>query len=118
MSPSTRRIRLTAPTCKVLCVPARGYRDELAGRMLTQFLEQQGFQVENAAATLRVDEMISVAREERGGSGLYFGGGTVHAYSRSFGLRENSGPRLPQAKLVVGIWGATENMLEICRASA
>lgn len=102
---------LTAPTCNVLCVPARGYRDELAGRMLMQLLDQQGFQVENAAATLRVDEMIQIAavsEVEAVCISVVAPSTLIHARSVCGKFRA----ALPRVKIVVGIWGATENMLE------
>ena len=49
------------PTCRVLCVPARAYRDELAGAMLMQLLEQQGFDAENASAALSPGELVEMA---------------------------------------------------------
>lgn len=102
---------LTAPTCSVLCVPARAYRDELAGRMLMQLLEQQGFQVENASATLSVDEMIALggtSEVEAICVSVVAPSTLIHARFICGKLRA----ALPQVKIVVGIWGATENMLE------
>src|SRR6202049_76107 len=40
---------LSPPICRVLCVPARAYRDELAGAMLVQLLRQQDFDSENVS---------------------------------------------------------------------
>jgi len=52
---------LSSPTCRVLCVPARAYRDELAGAMLVQLLRQQDFDAENASAALSSDELLEMA---------------------------------------------------------
>ena len=37
-----------AAVCRVCCLPARAERDELAGTMLVQLLQQQGFEAESA----------------------------------------------------------------------
>ena len=52
---------LSGPTCRVLCVPARAYRDELAGTMLVQLLRQHGFDAENASAALSGSELVEFA---------------------------------------------------------
>src|SRR4029453_16799219 len=52
---------LSGPTCRVLCVPARAYRDELAGTMLVQLLRQQDFDAENASAALSSGELLEMA---------------------------------------------------------
>src|SRR6516164_935333 len=44
--------------CRVLCLPASAYRDELAGEMLAQLLRNQGFEAENLPARLKDDELI------------------------------------------------------------
>lgn len=36
------------PPCRVYCLPARATRDELAGTMLAQLLQQQGAEAQNA----------------------------------------------------------------------
>ena len=98
---------LTAPTCSVLCVPARAYRDELAGQMLTQLLEQQAFQAENAAATLKPDEIIELAAKvdvEAICVSVVSPSTVIHARFICGKIRA----ALPRVKIVVGIWGATE----------
>ncbi|HEY0368257.1 MAG TPA: AI-2E family transporter, partial [Chthoniobacterales bacterium] len=55
-------VPLAVPTCSVLTIPARAYRDELAGLMLTQLLREQGFHAENAAAALSPNELIEQAK--------------------------------------------------------
>jgi predicted PurR-regulated permease PerM len=52
---------LSGPTCRVICVPARAHRDELAGEMLVQLLRQQGFDAENASAALTSGELVEMA---------------------------------------------------------
>jgi len=102
---------LTAPTTSVLCVPARAYRDQLAGAMLTQLLQQQGFQAENVAAAFSVQEVIELAMKSEVEAicvSVVAPSTQIHARFISGKLRA----ALPRTKIVVGIWGATENMVE------
>ena len=95
------------PTCGVLCVPARAYRDELAGLMLTQLLEQQGFQIENATAKLNLSEVIELATKADAEAiciSVVAPSTLIHARFLAGKIRA----ALPRAKIVVGIWGATE----------
>jgi predicted PurR-regulated permease PerM len=100
---------LSGPTCRVLCVPARAYRDELAGAMLVQLLRQQGFDAENASAALGDGELLEVAAKSDPEAiciSVVTPSTLIHARYLSAKLRA----QLPHAKIVVGIWGATENM--------
>ncbi|MDQ6624113.1 MAG: AI-2E family transporter [Verrucomicrobiota bacterium] len=102
---------LTAPTCSVLCIPARAYRDELAGAMLTQLLQQQGFHAENVAVALGLSEMINLAKKgdwEAICISVVAPSTQIHARFIAGKLRA----ALPRAKIVVGVWGASENMIE------
>ena len=100
---------LSGPTCRVLCVPARAYRDELAGAMLVQLLRQQDFDAENASAALSSGELLEMAAKSDPEAiciSVVTPSTLIHARYLSAKLRA----QLPHAKIVVGIWGATENM--------
>lgn len=100
---------LSPPTCRVLCVPAQAYRDELAGAMLVQLLRQQGFDAENASAALSIGELVEMAAKsdpEAICMSVVTPSTLIHARYLSAKLRA----QLPHMKIVVGIWGATENM--------
>jgi predicted PurR-regulated permease PerM len=100
---------LSPPTCRVLCVPARAYRDELAGAMLVQLLRQQDFDAENASAALSTGELVEMAAKSDPEAiclSVVTPSTLIHARYLSAKLRA----RLPHVKIVVGIWGATENM--------
>jgi predicted PurR-regulated permease PerM/methylmalonyl-CoA mutase cobalamin-binding subunit len=100
---------LSGPTCRVLCVPARAYRDELAGVMLVQLLRQQDFDAENASAALSSDELLEMAAKSDSEAiciSVVTPSTLIHARYLSAKLRA----QLPHVKIVVGIWGATENM--------
>lgn len=98
-----------APTCHVLSMPARAQRDELAANMLTQLLRQQGFEAESVSAALSHGEIV-----EHAAAGEFEvlcisvvpPSTLVHARYLAKKLRV----RLPDAKIVVGLWGATENL--------
>jgi predicted PurR-regulated permease PerM len=100
---------LSPPTCRVLCVPARAYRDELAGAMLVQLLRKQDFDAEIASAVLSSGELVEIAAKS-GPEAICISVVTpstlIHARYLSTKLRA----QLPHVKIVVGIWGATENM--------
>ena len=100
---------LSSPTCRVLCVPARAYRDELAGAMLVQLLRQQDFDAENTSAALSSSELLEMAAKSDPEAiciSVVAPSTLIHARYLSAKLRA----QLPHAKIVVGIWGATENM--------
>ena len=100
---------LSGPTCRVLCVPARAYRDELAGAMLLQLLRQQGFDAENASAALSSGELVEMAAKSDPEAiciSVVTPSTLIHARYLSAKLRA----QLPHVKIVVGIWGATEDM--------
>jgi predicted PurR-regulated permease PerM len=100
---------LSGPTCRVLCVPARAHRDELAGAMLVQLLRQQDFDAENASAVLSSGELVEMGAKSDPEAiciSVVAPSTLIHARYLSAKLRA----QLPHVKIVVGIWGATENM--------
>jgi len=100
---------VSPPTCRVLCVPARAFRDELAGEMLVQLLRQQGFVAENASAVLSSGELVEMAAKSDTEAicvSVVAPSTLIHARHLSAKIRA----QLPHVKIVVGIWGATENM--------
>jgi predicted PurR-regulated permease PerM len=100
---------LSAPTCRVFCVPARAHRDELAGAMLVQLLRQQDFDAENASAALSSGELVEMAAKSDPEAiciSVVAPSTLIHARYLTTKLRA----QLPNVKIVVGIWGATENM--------
>ncbi len=100
-------IPLSAPTCSVFCVPARAYRDELAGAMLTHLLQQQGFQAENAPAALSANEIVELTkRGEREAICISVVAPSTHIHARFICGKLRAA--LPEAKIVVGLWGASE----------
>src|SRR6202035_6038917 len=76
---------------------------------LVQLLRQQGFDAENASAALSSGELLEMAAKsdpEVICISVVAPSTLIHARYLSAKLRA----QLPHAKIVVGIWGATENM--------
>lgn len=99
------------PTCSVLCLPARAYRDELAGAMLTQLLQQQDFRAENASASLSPSELVDLAvKGEPEAICISVVAPSTQIHARFICGRIRAA--LPHVRIVIGVWGATENMIE------
>ncbi len=98
-----------APTCRVVCVPARAERDQIAGLMLVQLLRQQNFEAENFSAQLAGDEIVEAVTKTDCDAiciSVVPPSTLIHARYITRKLRE----RFRDAKIVVGFWGATENV--------
>jgi predicted PurR-regulated permease PerM/methylmalonyl-CoA mutase cobalamin-binding subunit len=100
-----------APACRVCCLPARAARDEIAGTMLVHLLQQQGFQAQNAPAKLVAGELVKMVDEadvDAACISVVAPSTVIHARYLCAKLRA----QLPNLKIVVGLWGATENIIQ------
>ena len=100
-----------APGYRVYCVPARAERDELAGTMLAQLLQQQDFEVKNASAKLDARELLDIVESDDAEVvciSVVSPSTVIHARYLCTKLRA----RFPRLKIIVGLWGATENASE------
>jgi predicted PurR-regulated permease PerM/methylmalonyl-CoA mutase cobalamin-binding subunit len=100
-----------APACRVCCLPARADRDEIAGTMLVHLLQQQGFQAQNAPAKLVAGELVKMVDEadvDAACISVVAPSTVIHARYLCAKLRA----QLPNLKIVVGLWGATENIIQ------
>jgi len=98
-----------APPCCVLCLPARAERDELAGAMLAHILRDQGFDAKNVPATFPGND-IAPLLDKSGIDAVCISvvapSTIIQARHLSLKVREHS----PALKILVGLWGATENV--------
>lgn len=102
---------LPAPDCRVYCLPARAERDELAGAMLAQLLEAHNFEAQSAPGKLPAGELVElVDKGEMDGVciSVVAPSTVIHARHLCTKLRT----RFPNLKIVIGLWGATENLTD------
>jgi predicted PurR-regulated permease PerM len=100
-----------APDCRVFCLPARAERDELAGTMLVQLARQQGFGAQNAPAKLVAGELLTLVGKADVDViciSVVAPSTVIHARYLCLKLRT----LLPKQKIVIGLWGATEDITE------
>ena len=95
--------------CSVLCLPVRAYRDELAGVMLMQLLQQRGCTVENAGSKMVSGELIE-AVEKAAVDAVCISVIAPSTIIQARHLCSKLRARFPQLKIVIGLWGATENV--------
>ena len=89
---------------QVCCVPAKAYRDQLAGDMLQQLLNQAGYLVRSAEARMAIGDMIAWIREAKADVAcisVVVPSTLIHARYICSKLRLN----FPGLKIVVGLWG-------------
>lgn len=100
-----------APECRIYCLPARANRDELAGAMLVQLARQQGFGAQNAAAHLAAGELLELVEKADVDVvciSVVAPSTVIHARYLCLKLRA----ALPRQKIIIGLWGASEDLTE------
>ncbi len=103
-----------APECRVYCVPARAERDEVAGAMLVQLLRQQGFSAQNAPSKLAVAEIIeSVEHADIDVVCISVVSPSTVTHARY--LCQKLRALVPTPKIVIGLWGVTDDVIESTR---
>jgi predicted PurR-regulated permease PerM/methylmalonyl-CoA mutase cobalamin-binding subunit len=101
-----------ASTCRVVVLPVRADRDEIAGAMLTQLLLQQGIAAENLTAERTTGELLEIAMQEPADAfciSVMRPSTVIHARYLCGKLRA----KLPKSRIVVAMWGAAEEITEI-----
>jgi len=102
------------PAWRISCLPARAERDELAGAMLGHLLREQGFHAENASARLVAGELVKTVEDGDVDAvciSVVAPSTVIHARY----LVSKLHAQVPALKIVVGLWGATENISEAAR---
>ena len=96
---------------QVYCLPARADRDELAGAMLIQLLQKQGFVAQSAPANLPVGELLDrVARLDPQAACISVVPPSTVIQARYLCVKLKS--RFPGLKIVVGLWGLSHGVTE------
>jgi len=93
---------------RILCLPASAYRDELAGEMLAQLLQKQGFETENLPARLKPQELIDRTIEIRPGCvcvSVLPPTSIAQARHLTASIRE----QLASTAILVGLWSSKVN---------
>jgi hypothetical protein len=106
--------RSPAPQFRVYCLPARADRDELAGAMLTQLLQQQGFAAQNAPGKLAAGELLDLVEESNVNAAcisVVAPSTVIHARYLCVKLRA----RFPQLRIVIGLWAMTQGVTDAAR---
>ena len=95
--------------CRVYCIPSRGERDELVGAMFAQLLQRRGVDAQNAAGKLVAGELIGLVEKADVDVvciSVVPPSTVIHARYLCLKLRA----RFPRMKILVGLWGAVENL--------
>jgi len=97
----------------VLCLPAHGEGDELAGMMLAQILDIRGCVVETvpATATAAASELVDYV-EQRKADVVCISAAPPAAVAHARRLRMRLRRRFPKLNLVVGLWNAPGDLNE------
>ena len=103
-----------APPFRVYCLPARADRDELAGAMLTQLLQQQGFAAQNAPGKLAAGELLDLV-EKSGVDAACISVVSPSTVIQARYLCVKLRARFPQLKIVIGLWGTTQKVTDAAR---
>jgi predicted PurR-regulated permease PerM len=98
----------------VYCLPARADRDELAGAMLTQLLQQQGVAAQNATGNLAAGELLDLVEKSEVDAAC------VSVVSPSTVIQARYlcvklWARFPELKIVIGLWGMTQGVTDAAR---
>jgi predicted PurR-regulated permease PerM len=92
--------------CRILCLPARAERDEIAGTMLAHVLRYRGCQAWSVPAPVRADrkevvELVEKSELDAVVISIVAPSAVLHARFLYLSLRN----RFPDLRIVVGLWG-------------
>ena len=93
----------SAPTAKILCVPARDEADELAGTMLAQLLALRGFDAEVLSTKSLASEAVQEVRDHQA-SVVCVSALPPFAATHARYITKRLRPHFPDLRIVVGLW--------------
>ncbi len=102
------------PLWRVICLPARAERDQLAASMLAHLLTLQGCEAESATGTLVANELVGLVENadvDVACISVVPPSTLIHARYLCLKLRS----QFPRLKIVIGLWGATTGVTEAVR---
>lgn len=100
---------------RVCCVPAKAYRDELAGEMLVRLLRQKGHNARNASAKMAAADLLGWVAETNPDVVCISAVApttTYHARHLCSKLRAD----FPELTIIVGLWGSPEKASRASKA--
>ena len=98
----------------VYCLPARADRDELAGAMLTQLLQHQGFLAQNAPGNLAAGRLLDLV-EKSGVDAACISVVSPSTVIQARHLCVKLRARFPQLKIVIGLWSTIQGVTDAAR---
>lgn len=102
------------PLWRVICLPARAERDQLAAAMLAHLLTLQGCEAASAPGTLVANELVGLVEKadvDVACISVVAPSTVIHARYLCLKLRS----QFPRLKIVIGLWGATAGVTETVR---
>lgn len=96
----------------ICCIPARAYRDQLAGDMLVQLLRGEGHAARSASAKMVSGELVGWVREAGPGQ-VCISVVAPTSISQARYLSSKLRKSFPDLKIMIGIWGATDKAPEL-----
>jgi predicted PurR-regulated permease PerM len=103
------------PPSRVVCLPARAVRDELAGLMLRHLLQQQGSDAWSAPGKLVEGELLALLEKADADVvciSVVEPSTVIHARYLCLNVRA----QFPRIKIVVGLWGDSEGVTEATKS--
>ena len=100
--------------CRFVCLPVRAYRDELAGTMLAQLLGKRGCTGDVAGSKMVSGELIESV-EKAAVDVVCISVVAPSSFIQARHLATRLRTRFPQLRIVVGLWGAVENLDDAVR---
>jgi len=92
----------------ICCVPAKAWRDELAGNMLAMQLKHQGYEARNASAKMVTGELVAWVREENANI-VCVSAVSPTSVNQVRYLCLKLRAAFPDLRIIVGMWGAVGN---------
>ena len=103
---SLRVDEINSSRLSILCLPARSQADEIAAMMLAQVLETSGCRAQAIAVTALAGEMVDLVDQCTAADVICISATPPAAVMHARYLSRRLRGRLPEVKLIVGLWDA------------